>query len=292
MADGEAKARAAVPGLFGADLDIGVADMLLVLFGNAAACVLDLKSEEAGLGVLRALVGNAQLHIAGRGELDGVADEVEDDLPEALRVEHERWHRLGAAPQFKPGRTAGSAEGVHQTAHEAGAVRWLGGDLHLAGFEFGKVEDVVDEPEEASPAHENRIKRLRAFLFRLEALLEHFGEPDDGVERGADVMADGGEEIALGLRLLSFQFALAVAEDFVENEHEGEREDGEAGLDEIVAHDRVVHESLSIMYFLAPGPSVPGVGRLRGVGFGILLDKVVKGPRRCVIGCLPDPNEG
>ena len=73
-----------------------------------------------------------------------------------------------------------------------------GGDDHPAGFEIGEIEHVVDKLEQRLSAGGDRRQRFEPFLFVHDAADEQFGKTDDGVERRADVVADGGEEEALG----------------------------------------------------------------------------------------------
>ena len=73
-----------------------------------------------------------------------------------------------------------------------------GVDDHLAGFELGEIEHVVDQLEQRLAAGGDRRQSFGAFLFVHDAADEQFGKTDDGVERRADVVADGGEEEALG----------------------------------------------------------------------------------------------
>ncbi len=70
-------------------------------------------------------------------------------------------------------------------------------DLHLAGFDLGEVEDVVDHPKE-HPAAVLDVRGVLALLLReLIVAGEHFGEPDDAVERGPELVAHRGQEVAL-----------------------------------------------------------------------------------------------
>ncbi len=89
-ADGESESGSAVArALCAAELDVGGADAGEVFGGHAAAGVFDFEDELAGRGAWGAGggVGGAELDVAFQGELDGVAEEVEGDLAEALGVD-------------------------------------------------------------------------------------------------------------------------------------------------------------------------------------------------------------
>ena len=295
-ADGKSQAGAAVAGTGVAELDIGGADAGKVFGGDAASGVFDLEGERAGSGAGGESVAGAEFDVPLVGELDGVSEEVEGNLAEALGVEEEEGHGGNVEAQVEGVVGPGGPEGVEDEAEEGGDVGRFGGDLHFAGFELGEVEDVVDETEERLAGDGDGVEGLGAFGGVVDAALEHFGKPDDGVERGADVVGDGGEEVGLGAGLFEFVLVFAAAEDGVEGEHEGEGEDGEAGLDEVVAEDGAVDD----VELGAEGGAPVGDGR-RGVAaevvFGLVEGFVVgddgfEGALGGLRGGFADPQEG
>ena len=92
----------------------------------------------------------------------------------------------------------------HQVAagidHRRGAER-LGRDLEIAALDLRHVENAVDDRQQvmAGLADQRRIF-MPALLVEPHHLLvgEHLGEPDDRVERRAQLVAHGREEAALG----------------------------------------------------------------------------------------------
>ena len=88
--------------------------------------------------------------------------------------------------------------------------------LHPPGLDLGEVEDVVDQREEVAARSEHAIQRLDILLQRLGILPQHLGDADDGIERGAKLMAHVGEELRLVLARLG---ELAALLDFVEQPH-------------------------------------------------------------------------
>ncbi|MPN12344.1 hypothetical protein SDC9_159660 [bioreactor metagenome] len=69
-------------------------------------------------------------------------------------------------------------------------------DLHLAGFDLGKVENVVDHPEQALAGCIDLGERIPGFHGVIDVAHADGGKAHDPVERGADFMAHVGDEFA------------------------------------------------------------------------------------------------
>ena len=133
------------------------------------------------------------------GELDRVADQVEQHLPQPARVADQGvGHvRLHVADQFQPLVPGPHAQGPHGVAQRR-PEREVGRDqLQLAGLDLLEVEQVVDEAEEVVGG---RLGRLQALpLVVGQRRVEHeLGHAEDGAEGGADLVADVGQELVLG----------------------------------------------------------------------------------------------
>ena len=137
------------------------------------------------------------------GELDGVADEVEQDLPQPLAdrrrsgVGHVgRRRRTTSSSPFSCARDARAAA----RRRRACSRRSNGGrlELELAGLDLREVEDVVDEPQQRVGrrcARSSRYSRCSGVSARVERQLGH---AEDAVHRRADLVAHVREELALG----------------------------------------------------------------------------------------------
>ena len=70
----------------------------------------------------------------------------------------------------------------------------------LAGLDLGEVEDVVDQLQQVAAAVEDVVGVLELPVVQVAKGLvaEDLGEADDGIERGAQLVAHAGEELALG----------------------------------------------------------------------------------------------
>ena len=86
-------------------------------------------------------------------------------------------------------------------------------EFDLAGFDFRKVENIVDQVQQTDAIALKDIHTLLLFGSQRGAG-QHVGHPDDGVQRRPNLMAHGGQKIALGLRgpirlvPLLFEFAI------------------------------------------------------------------------------------
>ena len=91
-------------------------------------------------------------HLAALGELDGVADQVDDDLPQPARVAdqgvgHVRRRRGRPAPA--PSCAARRASVFSVSPRLSRRRKSIGLQLELAGLDLGEVEDVVDHASAA-----------------------------------------------------------------------------------------------------------------------------------------------
>ena len=110
------------------------------------------------------------------------------------------------------------ADDAVEISDEHGHVEGFEVNLHLAGFDLGDVEDVVDEFEQVAARVVDAAQVFDPLLvtFGLDVGDEHLAEADDGGERRAQLVAHEGEEVALGLvRLLGdvaglLQFGIAL----------------------------------------------------------------------------------
>ena len=135
----------------------------------------------------------------GVGELDGVADQVEQDLPQPAGVAdqgvgHLRLHVVDQLQPFPVGPHGQGPQGVadRRPQGEVGHVQ-----LELAGLDLGEVEQVVDHAEQVVGGRLDRLEVLPLVLGqgRVEGQLGH---AEDGVHGGADLVADVGQELVLG----------------------------------------------------------------------------------------------
>ncbi len=142
----------------------------------------------------------AQLHLAGGGELERVREEVDDDLADAPGIAEDARRQLVVHRVDQLDVVVGRRRGeqVERPLDRAPEVHRLGVQLDLAGLDLGEVEDVVDDRQQRVA---RGLDRLRVLLLlgvqrRVEQQPAH---PDDRVHRRPDLVAHRRQERALGL---------------------------------------------------------------------------------------------
>ncbi len=171
--------------------------VLLQVLGNSDAGVTDLEADHHAVhhGLHER---DPHRHLAVRGELDGVAQEIGEDLPQAQRVSvHgarngfvQRAQELQALP------VAPFREQRNGLLHEGSEIELRGLEVELARLDLRDVEDVVDDAQEQLA----RLTRHRGVvpLPRVElGEQEQLGHAEHAVHRRAQLVAHAGEELAL-----------------------------------------------------------------------------------------------
>ena len=199
LADGQAQPGAAEPaGDVAVGLGEGGEEAGQDLRGHADPRVADREAQAQALGTdLPGL--DPDLDRAMVGELDGVADEVEEDLFQALGVAPQAPRQIGADdPQREalgPGRDPQQALELGQQRRQVeGTVL----DLDPPGLDLGQVEDVVEEAQQGTTGAAD-LPYHQALIGGQAGPLQHLGETQHGVHGGADLVAHVGQEGALGL---------------------------------------------------------------------------------------------
>ena len=109
-------------------------------------------------------------------------------------------------------------------------------------------------------------------------------------------MADGGEEVALGLRLLPFNVAFTAAEDCDQGDHQDERKDVKPPLHKTVTDDRAVHDRQILPKSGTPVVATMILMRVRRRPFrmaviGMVVNDGVIRPFRGFVGRLVHPHQ-
>ena len=199
-------------------------DLLLLIERDADARVADgeaqhLRRAGSALGRLglRAGAGRARLdaddHFALLGELDRVADEIEQDLPEPSGIADQGVGdvRLDLADQLQPFLVGAEGQGAQRLPQDAPQREPGVVELELAGLDLGEVEQVVDHVEQGIGRGLDD-RQVLPLLVGARGFDGQLGHAEDGVHRRADLMADVGQELVLGpVRRLRRLLGLAAA---------------------------------------------------------------------------------
>ena len=169
------------------------------LFGlDPDAAVPDDEAEIAQARIVTAAQCDTHRHPALLGVLHRIADQVHQDLPEPLRVEHQRAGRAtldlaGQEDALGGGLRIEQVDDFRQHFARIGRL-WI--QFQLAGFDLRQIEHVVDQ----------RQQHLSALLDRGHPFALHraghrfrkqLGETEDRIHRRADLVAHVRQEDAL-----------------------------------------------------------------------------------------------
>ena len=135
-------------------------------------------------------------------ELHGVAEQVEEDLPQVPPIEDDpRRHAgidvrdEGEALPLRP-----LLDDVAEIDRHLAQIARRRLDVHPAGLDLREIEHVVDEVEEVRSAGADGVERIALVGAERAIALEELRVADDAVERRAQLVAHVGEELALGAR--------------------------------------------------------------------------------------------
>jgi hypothetical protein len=137
--------------------------------------------------------------VAARGELERVADQVDQDLAQPQRIAQQVGRHVGRRPQHQFQAALGGAprEQVGDLVQRVGQVERQGFQFQLARFDLGEVQHVVDDLQQALAGAADLAEVVQRLRRQVEVRAQA-GEAEDGVHRGADLVADIGQEVALG----------------------------------------------------------------------------------------------
>ena len=175
----------------------GIKYQLLLFRGNADAGVAHRKMHRGSIAMAGAL-RDAQRDFAIFGELDGVADQVGQDLTDAAGVAQRmgRHFRQDFADQFDVFLVGAQRHRFQGFRDEAVQVEGNVFDEQFAGLDLREVENVVDDGEQRfGRGFDNR--HVLALLIGQRGIEGQIGHADDAVHRRADLVAHVGEEVAL-----------------------------------------------------------------------------------------------
>ncbi len=200
-----------------AGLDERLENRVQFVLRNAHAGVLHFDDERDVAAGLLFFPSDAHFNAALVGELDRVADQIDQNLPQPDAVHQQRVRQIFGDVTFQPefffGRRFGKQR-VDEIANLAQIGRF-GMQFHHARLDFRHVENVVDEQQQRVGAGADGLQVLPVLRF-AQIALQQFAEAENGVHRRADFVAHVGEEdgfflvAVLGLQFGFRQFAFML----------------------------------------------------------------------------------
>ena len=141
-----------------------------------------------------------QIDLASSGEFDGIAEEIEEDLPDPAGVAAQQRRYLGLDPQLQSQALVARARLDHRDdpLQEVLQIEIDAVELEAPCLHPREIENVVDDGEQRLARIVDRFHQPLLLLAerRLEQQARH---ADDPVHRLADLVAHGREEERLGL---------------------------------------------------------------------------------------------
>ena len=122
---------------------------MLAFWCNANAGVLN-GEVNVGHTIHHALQMQRHHHLPYSGELDGIATQINQNLLKAHGVaqQHRRQRAVNVKQHVNAFGTGIGRQNNGKVTHQLADCEWLRVQRHLAGFDFGEVKDVVDQPQE------------------------------------------------------------------------------------------------------------------------------------------------
>ena len=214
FADGQAEAGAAVkPGGRGVHLTELVKQPGNLVLGDADAGVADGKMQLQTVRDGGVENTNMDTDSTLRGKLDGVADQIGEDLanPHGIAADQRGDFRGDAGSEldfFLLRLQAHDGDHVFQLAAQA-EIHFL--QLHFPSLDFREIQDVIDELQQGFAAVPGQPEEV-VLLGRQLGVVQQGEHAEDAVHGGPDFVAHVGEEFALGqvgdLGLLGHGFGL------------------------------------------------------------------------------------
>ena len=175
-----------------------------------------------------AAVMHDELHAAALRELDGVRQQVDQDLAQALLVgvDHDRQDRRPLEDEIDALGGGLQAEHADQLIEKLAEADFVARQIQPAGLDLGDVENAVDQPGQMVGAAADHPHLIARFWQQARILLQQLGVATDRVQRRAQFMAQADDVAALGeigrfgdfLGALQFGVGALVRVDFLDQQ--------------------------------------------------------------------------
>ena len=148
--NGESQSRASeLPGGRAVGLGEALEDRVLTVFWNADARVRDGEAH-GSLGVGLCVQFGAEDDLSRSGELDGITDQIDENLPEAPGIPHQSLRHVGkhVGEQFQPLLPRHHIQCAQGIAEAVPHLEVYGRQVEFSRFDLGEVENVIDHRQQ------------------------------------------------------------------------------------------------------------------------------------------------
>src|SRR3984957_2736953 len=195
-ADGQSQTGAAIfSRREGVRLAEGIEYAALDFLGYPDSRVDDLESQQA------ILAGCPHPHdnLAGVRELDGVADEIDEDLAQPHRIAPHGagYVEIDGTGQLQPLRMGSAGEDLAGFFDGFAQAEFDALELEFSGFDLREIQDVVDDLQQRFGRMRNGFREV-ALPRRELGRLQQFRHAHDSIHRRTDLVAQTRQELALG----------------------------------------------------------------------------------------------
>ena len=162
---------------------------------NADAGIIDCEPQRRGRLVLFSCL-NRDHDFATLGELDGVVDEIGENLPQPHRVAAHapRYLLVDRAGDFQSLALGALTEKLDHILDRLDRIEHHLFQVDFAGFDLGEVENLVDDLEQVFGGAFDGLGEPGLVIVQ-PALQQQFRHAHDAVHRRADLVAHVGEEL-------------------------------------------------------------------------------------------------
>ena len=182
---------------------------------NADTTILHLEAH-AALGAVIHLGLGRHHDLTVLGELDGVAGQIHQHLPDTgwIATEITRQVFIDIDDKTQPLVARQLGDGFQTVKHHRQEFEIDRLNRQLAGFDFGKVENIVDDGQQGFAAAQRQPHLAPGFGLQLFVAQRKTQHADHAIQRGADFMAHAGQEkrLGFGCRFCLFPRLLQLAQ--------------------------------------------------------------------------------
>ena len=176
-------------------------DVLLELLAHADAVVLDAELIAGPARRRTVFLGNTDAdHAACGGKLDGIGQNVQQDLVQPQRVGDDILvlHIHGINEKRQPlCRNIGLDDGAH-IVDEVRQMHRFFLDLYLSALDAAHIQHIIDEGKQMLAGGRDLFQVVQHLFLIINMGRSQRGEADDGVHGGADIVAHIEQELPLG----------------------------------------------------------------------------------------------